>query len=189
MRLQKQKQVIILMSAIVLGAILVFWLFIYSPKNKEMKSLKKELSEIKNSISNFQKISGSGESLDVVIEKYDRMLKQLKLRLPSQEEASIRELAKEAAKLGIEVVSISPRTAVETKLPVKVKGCRCRELKICMHLRTTYFKLGNYVEVARAKFPSVVRLNNLNIKSLEKGAGARLDVLIDITLYMLVPEV
>lgn len=190
MKIEKGKQKILLMGGIILGAILIFWVFIYSPKNKQMKELKDKLVKVQKDINTIHGISRDKESLDIVITKYNEKLKELELKLPQQEESTLRGLVTEATKKSIEVPSIRPKIATDCKLPINIEEYKCKELDISIELVTSYKNLGEYLRILKNKFPSLVRLNELKIekKGEEKGIS-KLSVLLEITLYMLVPEI
>lgn len=189
MKIEKRQQKILLLAGIILGAILIFWIFIYSPKNKQMKEIGAELARVQKDIERIQKIAGGEESLDVVITKYNRKIKEFKEKLPAQEESTLRRLANKADSMGIEVLSISPQVAADSKLPVNIEGCQCRELVISMQLVASYEKLGEYLGMLKDKFPSVIRLNKVNIEKKGEVKGiSELSASIEIALYMLVPE-
>lgn len=189
MKIEKRQQKILIMAGIAFSAILVFWLFIYSPKKKQMKELKFELYETRKVVSNFKKIVGEEESLDVAIDRYNTKLKDFKLKLPSQEESTIRDLATEANKLGIEVLAITPGSAVNSKLPINVKGYTCRELPISINLKTQYRKFADYIVVLKERFPAILVFNKLDIRrEREDVIGSLVVVTLDVTLYLMIPQ-
>lgn len=176
---------ILLLWGIVLGAILVFWLFIYYPKNKQLKDLRDELDKVQTEINKYQKISEDRGTFDIIASRY----KELEQKLPMQEEPILRDLAKEAVEKEIEVLSIKPYQAIDSKLPIKVEGYQCKELTITMELVTSYKKLGEYLGVLQNQFTSIVRLDKLDVeKESEKDGESVLLVVMELTLFMLIPE-
>lgn len=187
MRISKQQKTILIMSGIVAGTILIFLFFIYLPKNTRMKQLKAELAEAKTAINNIKRITGEKASLDVAIEMYDRKIKELKLRLPQREEGTIRDLAAEAGKMGIKILSINPSVAVDCKLPVNIKGYKCKELAISMEFKTSYKKFGDYIELVREKIPAVVKFEQVNIKREGEASAPQLLISFRARMFILVP--
>lgn len=188
MNIDKRQQNILLMSGIVLGAILAFWILIYSPKHSQMTKLKAELSNTEKEIENIQKMTSGKEGLDTLIIKYSNKLKEYELKLPDKEEATLRELAVQADKMGIKVISISPQYKVDSKSQVNVEGCKCKEMKISMELTASYKSLGEYLGFLQGGFPSLIRINEIKLKKEgEERDSSKLSVSLNVTLYMLVP--
>lgn len=188
MNIDKRQQNILLMSGIILGAILIFWILIYSPRHSQMTKLKAELSTIEKEIENIQKMTGGKDSLDTLIIKCSNKLKEYELKLPDKEEATLRELAVQADKMGIRVMSISPQGKVDSKCQVNIEGCKCKEMKISMQLTTSYRKIGEYLGIVQDKFPSLIKINEIKLKKEGEERGiSKLSVSLNITLYMLVP--
>lgn len=186
--MNKNQQKILLLAGIVFGVILVFWVFVYSPKNKQMRELRDRFNKVQGEIDKVQRMTGDDTSLDVLISKYDKKLKECKRKLPEKEEVVLRELARNAVRMGIQVVSITPARAINSDLPVSVEGCLCKELDISIHLVGSYVKIGKYLGVIESKFPFILRLKRIDLKKEgeEKGVS-KLEAFVDVTLYMLIP--
>lgn len=188
MQFNKQQKTILVMSGIIVGTILIFLFFIYLPKNAQMKKLKAELAEAKTTIDNIKRITGEEASLDVAIERYDKKIKELKLKLPQREESTIRDLAAEAGKMGIKILSINPAIAVDCRLPTNIKGYKCKELAISMEFKTSYKNFGDYIQLVREKIPAVIKFEQVNIKREGEASGIpQLLISFRIRMFILVP--
>lgn len=189
MKLETHQKKILIMAGVVLGVILIFLVFIYAPRNRILRELKLQLNSIQKNINEIKRLTGDIQSLDLVISKYNDKLKQLKEKLPAREESTIRELGKKAAGLGIEVMAINPEITVDTKLPVRVKGCQCRELGISMELRAPYKKLAEYIKILQEDFPALIKIEKLKMIRLEGVKGnPLLQVSMEITMYLITPD-
>lgn len=189
MKIEKPEKKLALQLTGALLVILVFWFFVYAPKSRYMKKLRNELENVQMDIDKVKKMAGDNESLDVLIEKYNERLKELEVKIPSKEEAVLRELAFKANEMGIEVLSISPSVSTESNLPIKVDEYKCKELPVNIQLRAPYVKLGEYILALRDKLSALVTLEEINIeKEKEEGAKSVLNASIKVTLYTLVPK-
>lgn len=184
----KQKQTIIIVAGTILLTILLFSLFIYLPKKREIIELKKKLTDIEREIQGIQGVGAEKEGLDEIIAKYNNKLKELEKRLPGKEEETLRDLSNLASKLGIEVLSINPQKAEICDLPINVKGYICKEMKISMELKTSFKVFGEYLRLLQYGFPTVFRINSYDIKKEgEKYGTSVISVTLKLTMYMLCP--
>ncbi len=192
--LLQQKSVMLLTGAIVV-AIVVFWFAAYKPKQKLMQSLKTELSAAQREINTVQELIAFKGDINQAVNYFNKRIRELEDKLPDQEETTLRELARKAVKMDLEVISVNPQEPVKTELPVDVPGCVCEELVINMVIRGHYKDVGDYIGLLEGEFQSLITLQKIELTKIEaktdkkdkKEEDTRLIVTMQIVLYLLMP--
>ncbi|MFH1622003.1 MAG: type 4a pilus biogenesis protein PilO [Candidatus Omnitrophota bacterium] len=176
-----QKQVkIIIASTIVVLSLFCFIIFIYAPQNKQLRSIKKELSFIESQIEEINKIM-QGKELTVAAEELNSQLMEISSSLPANQKEVVSNLSSEAKALQIEIKSINPQE--KRLLEDKVTDYHVEELPIAISMRCEYRALGEFLEILRDSFPFLVRVKKITIKREEEGRP-NLDVSLNILAYL-----
>ena len=173
-----QKKIII----ISLGGLLLFllaWFFIYSPQNKMVNSIEHKLASTEANIAEIISIT-EGRDLAETVKDLRMKLNNLSKQLPSRDETVIEALTIAARDLGIEVqnISFSDRQPSEWK----VSGFKIEKIPITMRLICEYRNLGQFLNLLRADFPILIKVERLNI-SAEEGKPNLLNSVLEVRAY------
>jgi len=183
-KLTKEQIKIIIGGIIAIASLICFIIFIYGPQSKQLKSIKRDLSFTASQIEEINKIM-QGKELTEVVQDLNNQLIKVSSSLPLNQEDIVSNLSSEARILKIEIKSINPQE--KRLLEDKVIGYDIEELPISISMLCEYRALGNFLDILRDRFPSLVRLKQVTIKSEGEGKP-NLDVKLDILAYLSKPK-
>ena len=179
-KLTKEQKRIIYLGAIILVAIILFWLIIYAPQSRRLRAIKNQLNDAEARIAEITQIA-EGEDLSVVVRKYNEQLIGLQNKFPSSEEAVINFLSENARRLKIDVKNIT--MAANILLKDKIPGYEVEELPISMNLSCDYRSLGEYLSILRNDASILARIRQLGIRGEGEGRPV-LNVTLQISVYL-----
>lgn len=174
-----QKQIIGVGIAALLGVI-IFWIFFVYPQSKSLGSLKKELKDTESQIAQILSLA-SGKELGEAVREFRLALHEASQKLPLEDEVAIADISEAAAKLKINLKSITPQATALIK--DKVTGYEIEELPISLDLSCTFRTLGDYLAYLKDGLPILVRLRHLEVKSSSAG-NPNLEVALQISAYL-----
>jgi len=179
------------MSAVVLAVLLIFQVFIYSPKNAEKSRLMAELACRNAKIQQTQVIMGiergaPGKGLA----KLKLQLARFEERLPRQEEISevVKRINGEAVRNKVNVISTEFRQSElfrdSQDNPVEIEGRFCKRLSVTLAMESRYEALGKYLASLQKNLPILFTIDKLVMDKME-GNADKLKVELIISVYTL----
>jgi len=178
--LTKAQKKIITAALAVLFFLIFIWVFIYLPQSNKVSSIKGELVSAENQIAEIISIT-EGKDLAEAVRDFRINLNNLKKQLPDRDEAVIDALTTAARDLGIEVQNIS--SSGKQLSEEQVAGFEIEKMPILMQLVCEYRNLGQYLNLLRANFPILVRIQKLSVSGKE-GAPYLVDVSLELMAYL-----
>lgn len=182
--IKKHEVVIIAMAGTVILFIIIFWLVIYGPAKKRMNDLKNQFNAVEAEIKKIEAVAEGGKSLDTAYAEFYRRLTALDAKIPREEKATLGDLSAQADKMNIEISSIRPEKIRESGLAVKVEGKTVKAMPISMHITCGYITLGEYLRALKETLPALINVDLVGINGPVREGG-RLDIKLNITLYLL----
>lgn len=179
-KLTKEQIKIIISGAIAVFSLFCFMIFIYGPQSKQLKTFKEESSFIESQFEEIKRIT-QGKELTVAVQELNGQLMEVSSFLPANQEEIVSSLSNEARALQIEIKSINPKE--KQLLEDKVTGYIIEELPISISMRCELKALCEFLDILRDSFPSLVRVNQITIKS-EGEARPILDVSLNLLAYI-----
>lgn len=169
----KGREKILIVLAVIAGAIWAFDRFYYTPQINKMKTLRAEVNGADLKISESLLVAKGVETLENEVLRQEGELKRLSERTQKGEEfrTFLRHLAKESDPLQMKVISIIPQ---EEKLPLPegkketpASQSQCRRVSVQMVLHSTYNKLGGYLKGVE-ELPFLIHVDNLQVEKNEE---------------------
>ncbi|MBU4319920.1 MAG: type 4a pilus biogenesis protein PilO [Nitrospinae bacterium] len=157
-KVPKGARIAIAVTPAVIIAIL-FVMFVYMPKTKEIKKLNTVISAQENEIAKNKTIAAKLDILKVENDKLIKELKELQEKLPEEEGVStlIQQIAEIAAKADIDILTWKPETKKAHPSGI------VEEIPFSLTLAGTYHNLGSF-------FSSLTRLNRIvNVSDIQLG--------------------
>ena len=177
------------MSATVLFAFLLFWVFLYFPSSKEISSLKKELTTTQQQIQGIEILLSGSQSRDEAIRLLKARQLYLSNKFPLQEEDSLRIIPEVARKMNIEVVSLQPGLRVEfldeSGKQVIIDGNVANYLPISMEVICSYKDMVSYLTELKNILPAFLSVINLNVKK-DSQLNGKVRSTVGFNLYLLI---
>ncbi len=185
--LSKGQKILFLTIFIIFVAILIFWLYIYSPGKDKVKEMQKELAKVKADVAEIDQLIGGRPMLDEVYRKlHDRHTKLDKL-IPRDDKAALRVISSLAGKSDIEVMSFKPSEPVLAPLPVKLKTGTSMKMSVSMQLKCTYRNFGGYLNTLKENpATNLLMIDRIIMSKARRQEDDRLTVVMDATLYYIV---
>ena len=180
---------IILAAALILFVFIIFLVFIYLPIQRQVRKIKSELDSAQQQIDAISRITSSAKSLEEGIKMLQDKFTKLDAKFPAEEENALKALSQFAKEMNIELVSISPQPKVQLleddKSNISIEGKPCSVVPVSIQMRCVYKDLVAYLQKANDSLPVFATLERLNISKDRLDVSQKLDVQIDINLYLL----
>jgi len=160
--IRNQKNIAILLTAVI-STFIVFWFFIYIPRSNEMGKIIAQYESVENDIKKIESMAGGKGKLDTAMMALDEKLKALEQKLPQSEETTFRELSTYANKLGIDVISITPKDLKQSACQGSIPLYVCMQISVDMRLKGTFKKIGEYVKLLQENFPILLVVKSLDM--------------------------
>ncbi|MCG2709721.1 MAG: type 4a pilus biogenesis protein PilO [Thermodesulfovibrionales bacterium] len=157
-KVPKGARIAIAVTPAVIIAIL-FVMFVYMPKTKEIKKLNTVISAQENEIAKNKTIAAKLDILKVENDKLIKELKELQEKLPEEEGVStlIQQIAEIAVRADIDILTWKPE--IKKAHPSGI----VEEIPFSLTLAGTYHNLGSF-------FSSLTRLNRIvNVSDIQLG--------------------
>ena len=184
-KLSGSREKIIVLTAIIVSAFIVFFKFIYLPHSNELEKLKKDASALESEISGIKAEANGGQSLEGTIIKLQNRFVELENKFPQKEEVILRELPAFAQKAGIEIRSMNPGKKQKLKdlagKPVVMEGCSVEEMNVSIDIRAPYRTVGEYIRMLKEDFPAFVRVVSVG---MAKEDASNLKVNLSLAFYL-----
>lgn len=180
MKLTKEQRKIIYLTIIITFAISLFWFFIYLPRSREIRAIKNDLRLAEKSINEIIGITEGKELVDIA-HNLGVELNSLKRKLPSQDEAVIKNLSEEAQKYRVEIKRID--VSKQDEVAYQQGSVSIREIAVSIVLSGEYRDVGKYLEALKESFPILTKINKVDIEGSGEGKP-KLNVLLDISAYL-----
>ena len=179
---------IILISLCVLFIFLLFLVFLYIPANKEIATLKNELTSTEKQIQGIELLLAGSQSRDEAIRMLEQRKQYLNNKFPQQEEESLRLIPEVARKMNITVVSLQPGTRTElldaADKQIIIENKVASYLPISLEI-VCYFKdLVKYALELKTILPAFISINSLDINK-EGQLNGKIRVNFEFNLYLL----
>ena len=175
----------------VLGAVLFTLLFV-QPSAVRVSRLQNEIATLKKTVEQVVPGGSGGRAFEEIVLEKQKELKKLEGGLPQKERISeiLKNLSQRATEIGVTVLSIRPQVSQpypSAETPLRLEGQVCHALPVQMQLECPYRTLGKYLESLTENFPSVVTVDNLEIRR-EEGKLPALKISLVITSYVFQSE-
>ncbi len=181
-----QKKIIII-SAISIVALLIFWISVYMPSRNNAIKTKSELSNVEAQIQEIEAIIGKDKTINEGMIYLRERYEYLNNKFPEKEEESLRMLSNFAREMNVEILSIKPqqkRTFLdENKKEVKIEGKACQRVFVRVEMRCACRNLIGFIETLRESLPTFISIESLSINkdkrdlSLKTTLGLNLHLL------------
>lgn len=182
-----QKKIIII-SLAALFVILLFWLFLYLPANREISKLRKELILTEQQIQGIEILLTGSQSRNEAIRLLKHKQQYLSNKFPRKEEESLRLIPEIARKMGINVISVQlgPKVELldESGKQIIIENKVASYLPMTLELNCYYKDLVKYLLDLKASLPAFTSVNSLSIKKDDPLTG-KLRVSVEFNLYLL----
>jgi len=167
----KSREKILIVLAIIAGAIWAFDSFYYTPQINKMKMLKSEVKAADLKLNEFLLVAKGVETLETEVLRQEGELKRLSERTLKGEEfrTFLKHLARESDPLQMKVISLIPQ---EEKLLLpegkkETSASQYRRVSVQMVLHSTYAKLGIYLKGIE-ELPFLINVDNLQVEKNEE---------------------
>lgn len=184
---KEQKKILLIVGIVVLIFIL-FILFAYLPLRSKQNRLKREINSIESDIEKIRKIAKDSSSIEGAIVVLKNKLESLNSKFPSREEYVLRMLSELAAKMNIEVSSMTPQkkkiVSEISSSSVRVRDASIQEMSVAMNFRTNYKTLADFLKILEEDFPVSLRVESVRM-SHRSNTTATLDVNLELDAYLI----
>jgi len=160
--ISKQQIDILIMAAVILIVTSVFYVFVYTPRQKQLGNLKQELERVENTLGDIEKLVGSRKDLGkgILRLREEASSWDLKFIKPDETAELLKILSEEARRLNIEVASIQPaelKPLLNKGSILKLDDAECNRISIDINLAGTYLALVDYMQkIEHRKAPQMV---------------------------------
>jgi Tfp pilus assembly protein PilO len=182
----KSREKILIVLAIIAGAVWVFDRFYYTPQIHKMKILKAEVKAADLKLNESLLVGKGVETLEAEVLRQEEELKRLSERTLRGEEfrTFLKHLARESDSLQMKVISLTPQ---EEKLPPEGKketpASKYRRVSVQMVLHSTYTKLGTYLKGIE-ELPFLIHVDSIQIEKNEE-VQPLLKVTMGLSMYII----
>lgn len=167
----KSREKILIVLAIIAGAVWAFDSFYYTPQIHKMKKLKAEVMAADLRLNESLMVGKGVETLEAEVLRQEEELKRLSERTLRGEEfrTFLKHLARESDSLQMKVISLTPQ---EEKLPPfegkkETPASKYRRVSVQMVLHSTYPKLGTYLKGIE-ELPFLIHVDSIQIEKNEE---------------------
>jgi Tfp pilus assembly protein PilO len=182
----KSREKILIVLAIIAGAVWVFDRFYYTPQIHKMKILKAEVKAADLKLNESLLVGKGVETLEAEVLRQEEELKRLSERTLRGEEfrTFLKHLARASDSLQMKVISLTPQ---EEKLPPEGKketpASKYRRVSVQMVLHSTYTKLGTYLKGIE-ELPFLIHVDSIQIEKNEE-VQPLLKVTMGLSMYII----
>jgi Tfp pilus assembly protein PilO len=183
----KNREKILLVSAVVAIAILAFDQLYYTPRSRKISGLKSEVKTTDQKLAELSLLTKGTETVEAEITSLEQELDRLNKKTLKGEEfkAFLKHLARESDPLQMKVISLLPQEEKQT-LPEKQQGpanFQYRKVNVQMVLHSTYSKLGTYLKEI-GDLPFLINVDSLQVERTEETQPL-LKVTIDLSMHIM----
>jgi len=187
----RQQQNIFMMVGIVVLAMIVLFIFIFMPKEAEMKKLRQQLKSVEVSLANVETIVGARKDLGNGILKLRQEKDALESKFIRYDNLNslLQTLSEQARECDLEVISIQPS---EFALFYGAKGSvltidnlECNKVSIEMSVTGSFKSIIDYIQSLERKDSPRLAIKKF---SVEKQQQARLNGYIIVDGFALIPK-
>ena len=183
----KSREKILIVLAIIAGAVWAFDSFYYTPQNRKVKTLKAEIKAADLKLNESLLLSKGVETLEAEVLHQEGELKRLSERTLKGEEfrTFLKHLARESNPLQMKVISLNPQEEKISPLDGKKEASisKHRKVSIQMVLRSTYAKVGTYVKGIE-ELPFLINVDSLQLEKNEE-VQPLLKVTMGLSMYIM----
>jgi len=187
MMVLKSREKILIVLAVIAGAVWAFDSFYYTPQNRKIKTLKAEIKEADLKLNESLLLLKGVETLEAEVLLREGELKRLSERTLKGEEfrTFLRHLARESDSLQMKVISLNPQEVETPPLEAKKEASisKHRKVSIQMVLHSTFSKVGTYLKGIE-ELPFLINVNSLVIEKNEE-VQPLLKVTMGLSMYIL----
>lgn len=185
---QHEKRILII-TAVCISAITVFWAFVSFPAGRKLRMLRTELNSVKQEIADIEsragrKIKDIAELVDPIQKAFNAIIQ----KFPEQEEDTLKLLSSTATRIGIDINYMRPQQKiayVNTQgNPVFIDGKQCFSIPISIEMTGLYKNVGEYLRWLRKSFPALIKITDVVIKRGESRMP-QLKVNMEAVIYVL----
>ena len=150
-KLSKEENKLVVIAVIAAFIIILFWIFIYLPKDRAVKRLKTKVEQDKSALDMIVKIIGEQTPLEKADAIMKRQAGEFRRVVVEQKDVylELNFLSAAADKVGVKIISTTPQTAVvftnRQGITPKYNGESCLKVPVNMVLEGDYKRLMNYL--------------------------------------------
>ena len=180
---------ILIIAAVCIGVIAVFWAFMYFPASNRLKALKAELTSLKREIFDIESRSEKkAGDIARMIESLHRDFKQINQKFPAEEEGALKLLSSAANRLKIEIAYMRPQQKKAVLngqgSPILIDSSHCCSIPISMEMTGLYKDIGEYLRWLKEDFPPLITVEDISI-TRDESRIPQLNVKMELVLYVL----
>jgi hypothetical protein len=183
----KSREKILIVLAIIAGAVWAFDSFYYTPQNRKVKTLKAEIKAADLKLNESLLLSKGVETLEAEVLHQEGELKRLSERTLKGEEfrTFLKHLARESNPLQMKVISLNPQEEKLSPLDGKKEASisKHRKVSIQMVLLSTYAKVGTYLKGIE-ELPFLINVDSLQLEKNEE-VQPLLKVTMGLSMYIM----
>jgi hypothetical protein len=183
----KSREKILIVLAIIAGAVWAFDRFYYTPQNRKVKTLKAEIKAADLKLNESLLLSKGVETLEAEVLHQEGELKRLSERTLKGEEfrTFLKHLARESNPLQMKVISLNPQEEKISLLDGKKEASisKHRKVSIQMVLLSTYAKVGTYLKGIE-ELPFLINVDSLQLEKNEE-VQPLLKVTMGLSMYIM----
>jgi hypothetical protein len=183
----KSREKILIVLAIIAGAVWAFDSFYYTPQNRKVKTLKAEIKAADLKLNESLLLSKGVETLEAEVLHQEGELKRLSERTLKGEEfrTFLKHLARESNPLQMKVISLNPQEEKISLLDGKKEASisKHRKVSIQMVLLSTYAKVGTYLKGIE-ELPFLINVDSLQLEKNEE-VQPLLKVTMGLSMYIM----
>jgi Tfp pilus assembly protein PilO len=183
----KSREKILIVLAIIAGAVWAFDNFYYTPQNRKVKTLKAEIKAVDLKLNESLLLSKGVETLEAEVLHQEGELKRLSERTLKGEEfrTFLKHLARESNPLQMKVISLNPQEEKNSPLDGKKEASisKHRKVSIQMVLHSTYAKVGTYLKGIE-ELPFLINVDSLQLEKNEE-VQPLLKVTMGLSMYIM----
>jgi Tfp pilus assembly protein PilO len=183
----KSREKILIVLAIIAGAVWAFDSFYYTPQNRKINTLKAEIKAADLKLNESLLLSKGVETLEAEVLHQEGELKRLSERTLKGEEfrTFLKHLARESNPLQMKVISLNPQEEKISPLDGKQEASisKHRRVSIQMVLHSTYVKVGTYLKGIE-ELPFLINVDSLQLEKNEE-VQPLLKVTLGLSMYIM----
>ncbi len=183
----KSREKILIVLAIIAGAVWAFDSFYYTPQNRKVKTLKAEIKAADLKLNELLLLLKGVETLEAEVLHQEGELKRLSERTLKGEEfrTFLKHLARESNPLQMKVISLNPQEEKLSPLDGKKEASisKHRKVSIQMVLHSTYAKVGTYLKGIE-ELPFLINVDSLQLEKNQEGQPL-LKVTMGLSMYIM----